>query len=125
MNSAPANAKGELYGVTTCHQHRSSTACISPAIRSRMRRPILATVPSPRRRASAASPWRPMNFAGTPAGIDARKVVDTGILPIINSGIAHRHAGVGQIGAGITQAPLECFTKAVTALASTVPDETP
>jgi hypothetical protein len=66
-----------------------------------------------------------MNFAGTPAGIDARKVVDTGILPIINTGIAHRHAGVGQIGAGITRAPLECFTKAVTALGSTVPDETP
>ncbi len=66
-----------------------------------------------------------MNFAGTPAGIDARKVVDTGILPVINTGIAHRHAGVGQIGAGITRAPLECFTKAVKALASTVPDETP
>jgi hypothetical protein len=67
----------------------------------------------------------PMNFAGTPAGIDARKVVDTRILPIINTGIAHCHAGVGQIGAGITRAPVECFTKAVTALASTVPDETP
>ena len=63
-----------------------------------------------------------MNFAGTPAGIDARKVVDTGILPVIDTGIAHRHAGVGQIGAGITRAPLDCFTKAVTALASTVPD---
>jgi hypothetical protein len=34
-----------------------------------------------------------MSFAGTPAGIDARKVVDTGILPIINTGIAHRDAG--------------------------------
>jgi hypothetical protein len=65
----------------------------------------------------------PMNFAGTPAGIDVRKVVDTGILPIINTGIAHREAGVGQIGAGITRAPLDCFTKAVTALASTVPNE--
>jgi hypothetical protein len=64
-----------------------------------------------------------MNFAGTPAGIDARKVVDTGILPVVNTGIAHRDAGVGQIGAGITRAPLDCFTKAVTALASTVPDE--
>jgi len=64
----------------------------------------------------------PMNFAGTPAGIDARKVLDTGILPIINTGIAHRQAGVGQIGAGITRAPLDCFTKAVTALASVLPD---
>ena len=63
-----------------------------------------------------------MNFSGTPAGIDARKVVDTGLLPIINTGIAHREAGVGQIGAGITRAPLGCFVQAVTALAETVPD---
>lgn len=59
-----------------------------------------------------------MNFAGSPAGIDIRKVVDTGIQPIINTGIAHREAGVGQIGAGITRAPLGCFTQAVSALAS-------
>jgi Protein of unknown function (DUF1116) len=58
-----------------------------------------------------------LNFAGTPAGIDARKVVDTGLLPIINTGIAHRSPGIGQIGAGITAAPLACFTQAVTALA--------
>jgi hypothetical protein len=58
-----------------------------------------------------------LNFAGTPAGIDARKVVDTGILPIINTGIAHKAPGIGQIGAGITQAPLACFTQAVVALA--------
>ncbi|MGQ0695584.1 MAG: oxamate carbamoyltransferase subunit AllG family protein [Nitrospiraceae bacterium] len=58
-----------------------------------------------------------MNFAGSPAGIDIRKVVDTGIQPIINTGIAHREAGVGQIGAGITRAPLDCFTQAVSALA--------
>ncbi len=58
-----------------------------------------------------------LDFAGTPAGIDARKVVDTGLLPIINTGIAHREAGIGQIGAGITRAPLACFTQAVAALA--------
>jgi hypothetical protein len=58
-----------------------------------------------------------IGFAGTPAGIDARKVVDTGILPVINTGIAHREAGVGQIGAGITEAPLDCFSAAVTAVA--------
>jgi hypothetical protein len=63
-----------------------------------------------------------MNFSGAPAGIDARKVLDTGLLPIINTGIAHREAGVGQIGAGITRAPLGCFVQAVTALAETVPD---
>jgi Protein of unknown function (DUF1116) len=58
-----------------------------------------------------------LDFTGTPAGIDARKVVDTGIAPIINTGIAHRAAGVGQIGAGITRAPLACFAQAVVALA--------
>jgi len=61
-----------------------------------------------------------MNFAGTPAGIDIRKVVDTGILPVINTGIAHREAGIGQIGAGITHAPLGCFAQAVTALATSL-----
>jgi hypothetical protein len=58
-----------------------------------------------------------LNFGGTPAGIDARKVLDTGIAPIINTGIAHRQAGIGQIGAGITHAPLECFAQAIAALA--------
>ena len=57
-----------------------------------------------------------LDFAGTPAGIDVRKVVDTGLLPVINTGIAHRQAGIGQIGAGITRAPLGCFTRAITAL---------
>jgi hypothetical protein len=58
-----------------------------------------------------------LDFGGTPAGIDTRKVVDTGIAPVINTGIAHRQAGVGQIGAGITRAPLACFEQAITALA--------
>jgi hypothetical protein len=64
-----------------------------------------------------------MNFSGTPAGIDARKVVDTGILPVINTGIAHREPGIGQIGAGITRAPLDCFAQAVTALAAARQDQ--
>ena len=59
-----------------------------------------------------------LDFAGTPACIDARRVVDTGILPVINTGIAHKEPGVGQIGAGVTRAPLECFTKAVLELDS-------
>lgn len=58
-----------------------------------------------------------LDFASAAAGIDARKVVDTGVLPVINSGIAHRTAGVGQIGAGVTTAPMACFTAAVQALA--------
>jgi hypothetical protein len=41
---------------------------------------------------------------------------------VINTGIAHREAGIGQIGAGITRAPLECFSQAVTALASLLPE---
>jgi hypothetical protein len=60
----------------------------------------------------------PLNFGGTPAGIDARLVADSGVLPIINTGIAHRKAGVGQIGAGITTAPMECFSEAIAALAA-------
>ena len=58
-----------------------------------------------------------LDFCGTPSGIDIRKVVDTGILPIINTGIAHRESGIGQIGAGVTRAPLACFAQAVSALA--------
>ncbi len=54
-----------------------------------------------------------LGFAGTPTGIDARRVVDTGVAPVINTGIAHREAGVGQIGAGITRAPLACFAGAL------------
>ena len=57
----------------------------------------------------------PLNFDASPAGIDARKVVDTGIAPVINTGIAHKDAGVGQVGAGITRAPLECFEGALLA----------
>jgi hypothetical protein len=61
-----------------------------------------------------------LDFAGTPSCIDIRRVVDTGILPVINTGIAHREPGVGQIGAGVTHAPLACFTQATTALAAVV-----
>jgi len=61
-----------------------------------------------------------LNFGGTPAGIDARAVVDSGVLPIINTGIAHKQAGVGQIGAGITTAPMPCFQRALSALADTM-----
>jgi Protein of unknown function (DUF1116) len=61
-----------------------------------------------------------LDFAGSAAGIDARRVVDSGVLPVINSGIAHRVAGVGQIGAGVTTAPMACFSAAIKALARTV-----
>jgi hypothetical protein len=61
-----------------------------------------------------------LDFVGTPAGIDARRVLDTGILPTINTGIAHRQAGIGQIGAGITRAPLDCFAQGIRTLAAGV-----
>ena len=54
-----------------------------------------------------------LEFAGTPTGIDVRRVVDAGVTPVINTGIAHCEAGVGQIGAGIARAPLACFTNAL------------
>ncbi|BDD87945.1 DUF1116 domain-containing protein [Desulfofustis limnaeus] len=59
----------------------------------------------------------PLNFRGTPLGIDIRRVVETGITPVINTGIACRRPGVGQIGAGLTAAPLACFVKALEAFA--------
>ena len=54
---------------------------------------------------------------GAPAGIDVRRVVETGITPLINTGIAGRQAGTGQVGAGVVRAPLACFEHAVLALA--------
>lgn len=57
------------------------------------------------------------DFKGAPLGIDIRKVVETGITPIINTGIAHKNAGVGQVGAGTVRAPYECFEKALIAYA--------
>jgi len=54
-----------------------------------------------------------LGFRGTPTGIDARRVVESGVAPVINTGIAHREAGIGQIGAGIAHAPLACFASAL------------
>ena len=57
-----------------------------------------------------------LNFRGTPLGIDVRKVMETGILPQINTGIAHKDPGVGMVGAGILRAPATCFQDAFEAL---------
>jgi hypothetical protein len=54
-----------------------------------------------------------LDFAGSPTGIDIRLVLDADVAPVINTGIAHRTPGVGQIGAGITRAPLACFRDAL------------
>ena len=61
-----------------------------------------------------------LEFAGAPMAIDIRKVVETNIFPIINTGIAHRRAGIGQIGAGILRAPEAPFREALLALAETM-----
>lgn len=58
-----------------------------------------------------------LNFRGTPTGIDAIKVVEKNILPFIDTGVAHKEPGVGQIGAGVLSAPVEPFQKAFEGLA--------
>ena len=68
---------------------------------------------------------RELRQAGNPeaaqlAGIDVRKVVETGIAPTINTGIAHRKPGIGQVGAGTVKAPLKCFDDALAAVAKTM-----
>jgi hypothetical protein len=59
----------------------------------------------------------PLDFRGTPTGIDIRKVVETNITPRVNTGIAHKEAGVGQIGAGLVRPPMEMFEQALLAFA--------
>jgi hypothetical protein len=58
-----------------------------------------------------------LGFRGTPFGIDCREVVHSRVLPFVNTGIAHREPGVGQIGAGLVKPPMEAFVTAVRALA--------
>jgi hypothetical protein len=54
-----------------------------------------------------------LDFVGTPTGIDVRRVVESGTAPVINTGIAHKEPGIGQIGAGIARAPMACFDAAL------------
>lgn len=58
-----------------------------------------------------------LDFRGTPTGVDLRKVVETGITPRINTGIAHKNAGVGQVGAGLVRPPMQIFEEALVAFA--------
>lgn len=55
----------------------------------------------------------PLNFRGGAYGIDIRKVIETNILPVINTGMAHKEAGIGQVGAGIVHPPKACFEQAL------------
>jgi len=59
----------------------------------------------------------PLDFRGTPTGIDVRKVVEKGITPRVNTGIAHKNAGVGQVGAGLVRPPMAMFEQALLAFA--------
>ena len=65
-----------------------------------------------------------LNFRGSPTGIDIRKVIETNVLPAIDTGSVHKLAGIGQIGAGLTTPPIECFEKAVIAFADTFDPKT-
>jgi hypothetical protein len=56
-----------------------------------------------------------LDFRGTPTGVDIRKVVDKGIAPRVNTGVAHKDPGVGQVGAGVVSAPMKMFEEAVAA----------
>jgi hypothetical protein len=61
-----------------------------------------------------------MDYVGVPTGIDIRRVVETGLTPTINTGIAHREPGIGQVGAGVVKAPMACFTDALRVFAHKV-----
>ncbi|MCH6560699.1 DUF1116 domain-containing protein, partial [candidate division KSB1 bacterium] len=59
----------------------------------------------------------PFDFRGTPTGIDLRKVIETGITPRVNTGIAHKKAGIGQVGAGLVRPSMKIFEEAFVAFA--------
>jgi hypothetical protein len=61
----------------------------------------------------------PMEFRGSPLGINLLKVCEKNILPQINTGIAHKNAGVGQVGAGLVNPPMKCFEDALEAYVET------
>jgi Protein of unknown function (DUF1116) len=61
-----------------------------------------------------------LDYAGVPTGIDIRKVLRTGSAPVINTGIAHKQPGIGQVGAGVVRAPLACFERALEGIAESL-----
>lgn len=56
-----------------------------------------------------------LDFRGTPTGIDIRKVIEKQIAPRVNTGVAHKDPGIGQVGAGVVSAPMSMFEEALTA----------
>ncbi len=63
-----------------------------------------------------------LNFRGSPLGIDILQVMESGILPFINTGIAHKKPGIGMVGAGLVRAPGQCFEEAFQAFLRTIPN---
>ncbi len=63
-----------------------------------------------------------LDYAGVPTGIDIRLVLETGLAPTINTGIAHKEPGIGQVGSGVVRAPVACVAQALAALAETLPE---
>jgi hypothetical protein len=61
-----------------------------------------------------------LDYLGVPTGIDIRHVIETNLAPTINTGIAHKEPGVGQVGAGVVRAPMACFQQALVAFAESV-----
>ena len=61
-----------------------------------------------------------LEFRGTPTGIDAARVVRTGVMPQINTGVAGKVPGTGMVGAGLVEAPMDCFVQGINALAATL-----
>lgn len=101
-----------LQGAPAINEMLGSTAAEASAAAAEMREITVAehpvwTLPS-------------IDFRGAPLGIDIRKVVDSGILPIIDTAIAHREPGHPIIGAGLTRPPMQCFTDALRAFAREV-----
>jgi len=99
-----------------------AAAAASPAIASflggSMSKAIAATDEMDRICVSPSSRFKLpfLDFRGSPLGIDVRKVVELEIAPAINTGILHASEGVGQVGAGVARAPLDCFKQALLAL---------
>lgn len=60
----------------------------------------------------------PLNFAGTPLGVDVRRVVELCVTPTVNTGILHASSGIGQVGAGVATAPMACFRSALLELSA-------
>jgi hypothetical protein len=64
-----------------------------------------------------------LDFRGTPTGIDLLKIIETGMVPVVNTGIAHRDPGIGMVGAGLVKPPMSCFVKALKDFVKTVQTE--